>query len=64
MNDQIKAEPSDFGTHVVAINLLVAQLNKASRQTYKPDVMAIDNVITKLKHHCSMIQRLIDEAKV
>lgn len=50
----------DVGTHVVEINRLVNQLNRLVRQTYKPEWSDIDATATELRHHCSMIQRIVD----
>ena len=50
----------DVGTHVVEINKLVTELNKLVRQTYKPVWSDIDATATELRHHCSMIQRIVD----
>lgn len=50
----------DVGSHVVEINKLVTELNKLVRQTYKPEWSDIDAAVTELRHHCSMIQRIVD----
>jgi hypothetical protein len=50
----------DVGAHVVALNQLLTELNKVTRQTYKPDYASIDNLATDIKHHASMIQQLCD----
>ena len=50
----------DVGTHVVEINKLVTELNKLVRQTYKPQWSDIDATATELRHHCSMIQPIVD----
>lgn len=57
-----KGDPDllDVGTHVVEINKLVTELNKLVRQTYKPIWSDIDATATELRHHCSMIQRIVD----
>lgn len=50
----------ELGTHVVEINKLVTELNILVRQTYKPQWSDIDATATELRHHCSMIQRIVD----
>jgi hypothetical protein len=53
----------DIGSHVVAINQLVAQLNKVTRETYKPRYQDIDNIATEIRHHSAMIQRICDSVR-
>jgi len=36
-------------------------LNRLSRNAYKPNWDDIDGVATEIRHHCSMIQRIVDE---
>jgi hypothetical protein len=50
----------DLGNHVVQMNKLMTELNRLSRNSYKPDWTEIDGVATELRHHCSMIQRIVD----
>ena len=50
----------DLGNHVVQMNKLMTELNRLSRNSYKPDWSDIDGVATELRHHCSMIQRIVD----
>lgn len=50
----------DVGSHVVAMNKLMIQLNSLNRSSYKPNWDDIDGVVTEIRHHCSMIQRIVD----
>jgi len=50
----------DLGNHIVQMNKLMTELNRLSRNSYKPDWTEIDGVATELRHHCSMIQRIVD----
>ena len=50
----------DVGAHVVEINKLITELNKVTRQTFKPDYTTIDNLATEIRHHAAMIQRVCD----
>lgn len=50
----------DVAAHVVELNKLVADLNKATRQTYKPSYQQIDDLATEIRHHAAMIQRICD----
>jgi len=53
----------DLGNHVVQMNKLMTELNRLSRNSYKPNWDDIDGVATELRHHCAMIQRIVDEVK-
>ena len=59
---EIQVDPMlfDLGNHVVQMNKLMTELNRLIRQTYKPQWSDIDAVATELRHHCSMIQRVVD----
>jgi hypothetical protein len=50
----------DIGGHVVEMNKLMTELNRLSRNSYKPNWSDIDGVATELRHHCAMIQRIVD----
>jgi hypothetical protein len=50
----------DVGSHIVEMNKLMTQLNKLTRETYKPAWSDIDAAASELRHHCSMIQRIVD----
>ncbi len=50
----------DVGSHVVQMNKLMTDLNRLCRNAYKPNWEDIDGVATELRHHCSMIQRIVD----
>ena len=51
----------DLGSHVVQMNRLMTELNRLSRTAYTPNWDDIDGVATEIRHHCSMIQRIVDE---
>ena len=50
----------DVGAHVVELNKLITELNKVTRQTYKPSYQSIDNLATEIRHHAAMLQRICD----
>ena len=60
MKDGLYDPAFDVGVHVVEINKLVNELNRVTRQTFKPDYEAIDNISTEIKHHALMLQRICD----
>lgn len=51
----------DLSNHVVQMNKLMTELNRLSRNSYKPIWADIDGVATEIRHHCSMIQRIVDQ---
>lgn len=51
----------DLGSHVVQMNRLMTELNRLSRNAYKPNWQDIDGVATEIRHHCAMIQRIVYE---
>ena len=60
--EKLSADPAlyDVGSHVVELNKLVSELNKVTRETYKPSYASIDNIATEIRHHASMLQRICD----
>ena len=50
----------DVGSHIVQMNKLMTDLNRLCRNSYKPNWDDIDGVASELRHHCSMIQRIVD----
>ena len=57
-------DAKNIGSHVVALNNLMTELNKESRQTFKPDLVAIQRIMAKIKHHATEIEESINrEAK-
>jgi hypothetical protein len=60
--DLRNADPAlfDVATHVVELNKLITELNKVTRQTYKPSYQTIDNLATEIRHHAAMLQRICD----
>ena len=51
----------DLGNHVVQMNKLMTELNRLSRNSYKPNWDDRDGVATEIRHHCAMIQRIVYE---
>ena len=50
---------SDLSGHVVALNSLIAELNKEARQTFKPNYQEIANIAHSIKMHISVVENMM-----
>ena len=51
-------DAADLSGHLVAMNQLFTDLNRLTRQTYKPDYQAIASIASQIKMHISVVETL------
>jgi hypothetical protein len=51
-------DAADLSGHLVAMNQLFTDLNRLTRQTYKPNYQAIVSIASQIKMHISVVETL------
>ena len=53
-----EVQVTDVSLHMVEINRLVNRLNRLTRETFAPDIEAINDIVVQLSDHIEALKQL------